>query len=292
MSAGPVILTVPAGYRPDWVLLYHGRDPEGLSERVDGCVLTKAVLVAGRPVRLRMEIGADGVALDCDPALDGNDLGTAVGIARRALGLATEVGGLEARAADDPQVARLIGGGAGLRLPLSGSVFEGLCWAVIGQQVNLRFAAVLRRRMIDLAGTPHPSGMVAHPGPEAVARLDVADLTMRQFSRAKAEYLLGAARAAADGRIDFEALPALGPEEAEARLATLRGLGPWSRQYILLRACGFPDCVPAGDAGLAAALQRFHGLDSRPSPEAQRTLMAPYAPWRSLATAHLWASLG
>ncbi|WP_041785155.1 hypothetical protein [Rhodospirillum centenum] len=164
MSASRILLTVPAGYRPDWVLLYHGRDPEGLSERVEGHVLTKVVLVAGRPVRLRMEIGADGVGLDCDPALDGDDLETATGIARRALGLATDVGGLEARAADEPEVARLIGDRAGLRLPLSGSVFEGLCWAVIGQQVNLRFAAVLRRRMIDLAGMSHPSGMVAHPG--------------------------------------------------------------------------------------------------------------------------------
>ena len=72
----------------------------------------------------------------------------------------------------------------------------------------------------------------------------------------------------------------------------VRGLGPWSVQYFLMRGLGFADCVPVGDAGLTAALQRFHHLDHRPGPAETRELMEPFAPFRSLGTYHLWSSLG
>jgi 3-methyladenine DNA glycosylase/8-oxoguanine DNA glycosylase len=72
----------------------------------------------------------------------------------------------------------------------------------------------------------------------------------------------------------------------------VRGLGPWSVAYLLMRGYGFADCVPVGDAGLSAALQRFFALDHRPGAGETRTLMEPFAPFRSLATYHLWTSLG
>jgi DNA-3-methyladenine glycosylase II len=59
----------------------------------------------------------------------------------------------------------------------------------------------------------------------------------------------------------------------------------------MLRALGLPDCAPVGDAGLAAALTRFYALDHRPGPEETRALLEPFRPYRSLATAHFWASL-
>ena len=72
----------------------------------------------------------------------------------------------------------------------------------------------------------------------------------------------------------------------------MRGLGPWSAQYVMMRACGFADCVPVGDSGLATALERLHDLDERPGPDETRRLMEPFAPFRSLATFHLWRMLG
>jgi 3-methyladenine DNA glycosylase/8-oxoguanine DNA glycosylase len=59
----------------------------------------------------------------------------------------------------------------------------------------------------------------------------------------------------------------------------------------MMRGCGFGDCVPLGDAGLTAALQRHHALDHRPDAKETAALMAPFAPHRSLAAFHLWASL-
>jgi 3-methyladenine DNA glycosylase/8-oxoguanine DNA glycosylase len=176
-------------------------------------------------------------------------------------------------------------------VPLAPTVFEGLTWAIVGQQVNLAFAYKLRRTAIELAGQRLDPWLVAHPTPAELARLDPTDLGRRQFSRAKARALLeAAARAARD--LDLEALPAGAATAAEETLLALPGVGPWSAQYVLLRACGFADCVPAADAGLARALVHHFRLAERPDADEASRLMTPFAPHRSLATFHLWSSLG
>jgi len=282
-------LALPPGFDPGPALSYHGRDQQSPAERVEGTRLTKALLLDGAPALLTIAIGPAEAEISVDrPGLED----AAARIAARMLGLLHDPAGFEQRAAREPEIARLIGGRAGYRMPLAPSIFEAVAWAIIGQQINLTFAATLRRELILLAGRPHPSGMIAHPSPEDVARLDREQLLERRFSRQKADYLIGLCRAVVEGSLDLEGLASLPPEEAHARLVALKGIGPWTAQYILLRGCGFPDCVPVGDAGLAAALQRFHGMDRRPTAQEQAALMAPYAPWRSLATAHMWASLG
>jgi AraC family transcriptional regulator of adaptative response / DNA-3-methyladenine glycosylase II len=133
---------------------------------------------------------------------------------------------------------------------------------------------------------------VTHPAAQAVAALEPADLVRRQFSRRKAEYLVETARAVAAGDLPLEEL-ARGPAPAlERALLARRGIGPWTARYVMLRACGLADCVPVGDAGLTAALERFYDLPERPGPEQTETLMLPFAPHRSFATTHLWTSRG
>jgi 3-methyladenine DNA glycosylase/8-oxoguanine DNA glycosylase len=60
---------------------------------------------------------------------------------------------------------------------------------------------------------------------------------------------------------------------------------------MLMRGLGFADAVPVGDSALATALQRFHRLETRPDAKETARLMVPFAPHRSLATCHFWASL-
>lgn len=280
-------IPLPSGYRADWVLSYHGRDPDGLSERVVGNVITKVLAPAGRAIRVDITIYPTHAALTADPAdLTDAEMNSLSASVARMLGVSGDVSGLEALAAQDAQVARLLSRcGPGLRLPQTAGVFEAMCWAVVGQQVNLRFAGQLRRTLIELAGIPHASGMKAHPTPAGIAALDPDLLGTLKFSRSKAAYLINAACSG----IDFEGLPNGDAATAEAAMTGVKGIGPWTRAYVLLRACAFPDVAPIGDAGLSAALQNFYGLDHRPGPAEQEALMRPFAPWRSLATAHLWA---
>jgi len=286
-------LDLPSGYRVEDVLAYHGRDPLSFSERVEGGTLLKALRLDGVDATLELRFGDAKVKVrlhapgEADPAR----MGLAHRRAVRMLGLAADPGPFETFLGAHPAFRDLVAPRSGLRIPLTPDVWECLVWAILGQQVNLAFAYTLRRRLTERVGGPAPLGLTAHPGPGAVAALDPGELAPLQFSRGKASYLVLAAGETAAGRLPLERLPEGTAAGAEARLLALRGVGPWTAHYVLMRGCGFEDCVPLGDAGLTAALQRHHALDHRPGPGETAELMAPYAPHRSLATFHLWASL-
>jgi AraC family transcriptional regulator of adaptative response / DNA-3-methyladenine glycosylase II len=219
------------------------------------------------------------------------------GDAVRAHQLAVGLVGLEqdatafARFAKRLGFARLVAGRPQLRVSQTVSVFEGLMWAIIGQQINLPFAFALRRRLFELAGRPIGGGLFAAPTPAAVADLTVAKLKAIQFSRQKAEYLIGAARKVADGSLDLEGLRQQSATRAERTLLGLRGLGPWSVNYLMMRSLGYADCLPLGDTGVTSGLKHLFQLEERPDADATRRLMAVFSPYRSLATSHLWQLL-
>jgi hypothetical protein len=68
-------------------------------------------------------------------------------------------------------LARLVAGRPGLRLIRTPSVLDGLLWSIIGQQINLPFACVLKRRLIEHTGTALPGGLFSLPSAAAIARL-------------------------------------------------------------------------------------------------------------------------
>ena len=203
------------------------------------------------------------------------------------LGLDQDAAGF-ARLARRLGLARLVAGRPGLRLIRTPSVLDGLLWSIIGQQINLPFACVLKRRLIENTGTALPGGLFSLPTAAAIARLTPSDMRPWQYSRQKAEYLIGAAQLVAAGTLDLDALPAMSATRAERTLLSVRGLGPWSVNYLMMRSLGFADCVPIGDTGVTSGLQALFRLEERPDADATRRLMSVFSPHRSLATAHLW----
>ena len=163
-----------------------------------------------------------------------------------------------------------------------------MLWSIIGQQINFPFACQLKRRLIERAGTPFADGLFAPPTPAAVAALDPADLLPHQFSRQKADYVVHTARLIASGQLNLTALRTMSATRAERTLLAVRGLGPWSVNYLMMRSLGLPDCVPLGDTGVTSGLQSLLKLEVRPDIDATRRLMTVFSPYRSLATAHLW----
>ena len=287
-------LGLPPDYRTEDILRVHGRDPDSPTERVEGRSLSRTVRLEGRPALLHLTFQRRQVQGRVEPTgrLGAAGMAQAHRSAWRLLGGGSEPDAFEQRARRQPPLRRLARRRKGLRIPQSPDVFEGLTWSILGQQVNLPHAFRLRQRLIALAGAPAGRGLHAHPTPAAVARLDYRDLTRRQFSRRKAEYLIDLARQVVAGEHVPEELPTRPASQVETRLLAVRGLGPWSTHYVMMRACGFADCVPVGDTGLSTALQRFFDLDRRPDPTETRTLMEAFAPFRSLATFHLWMTLG
>jgi len=286
-----MILTLPAGYRADAMLRIQGRDGESPSERVVGARIVKAFDAHGTRALLHLRVDSSRAfcRVECN-ARSSEVMYAAHTLAMRLLGLeaaplALRRHTLEAR--DHALLARR----PGLRVTLMGDAFEALCWAIIGQQVNLRFASTLRRRLIERCGTPAPSGMRAHPAAEDVAGLEPMELRRMQFSGRKAEHLVGAARAVATGELPLTQLGDWPVARARHALLQQPGIGPWTSEYVLMRGIGLADCVLVGDAGLVAALQRFYALPERPDVEGTRALLGRFAPQRSLATEHFWQSL-
>ena len=264
-------LELPRDFRPDLILRYLGRDSDSLCERVDGTTIATA--------NVTITLAKRRATVDGD-----------IEIARRLLGLHHDNVPFE-RAHPD-LVRSDVYDHRGARLPQTATVWESLMWAIVGQQVNLAFAYRLRRVLVELCGRKVRGGLRAHPTPKKVAELEYADLTSRQFSRSKAQYVIDTARLIAAGELPVETFPSREPEEVETALVAVRGIGLWTANYVMMRGCGFPDCVPAGDSALSASLRAYFSLDRKVDAQRTRELMERFAPWRSLATYHFWLRLG
>jgi len=279
------MLQLPPLYRAKEILAYHARDPQSVSERSDGNRIWKALHTQDGPAVLEISIEPPQawVRVFAKDKLGGASMAALHAAALKILALTNDVTQFETRHAEFVKNRR------GLRMPLLPTGFDALCWGIIGQQINVKFASALRRDMVELAGEKI-GDMRAHPTAERVANLDLTDLTSRRYSRSKARYLVEAAQAVAGGKLDVENLGEGSAIAAEKALTAQHGIGTWTARYVLMRG-GFADAAPVGDSALATALQRLHGLPERPDADQAARLMSRFAPHRSLATMHLWTSL-
>ncbi|MBC8064181.1 MAG: DNA-3-methyladenine glycosylase 2 family protein [Chlorobia bacterium] len=278
-AAEEFAVQLPSGYHIEGFARSFGRDPQSPTERLDNrsaCLVTpNKALVSfelGDPVRVRT---AKGSGVDAYETL------------YRVLGLSQEPKAFE-QIAVEKGFHRLVEDRSGTRIPQTLSLFDGLVWAIVGQQINLPFAFALRRRLFEKYGEPAGNGLYATPTPERLADLDPEDLLLLQFSRRKAEYVTGVARL---GWEWLQALEGMSFTRAYVKLTQTHGLGVWSANYILMRSLGFPDCVPYGDTGLSSGLVGLYDLAHKPDRKEIERLMEPFSPYRSFATYHLWQSM-
>ena len=300
-------LPLPSGFRVADVLGFQGRDPQKLAERTmqtaQDMGFDKGLIWHGRPGCLEIRFDAAQVRARClvdgDGDGDGGDGEAVVGageqaelerLLRHMLGLDQPIEAFERTHATHPQLGPLIVRNAGLRVPQAASPFEALSWAIVGQQVSLGAAVALRRKLIQAAGRRHSSGLMCYPDASSLVQLDTATLRAAGCSQTKAEALLTLSRLVVDGSLPLDHwLESPVVDEIRARLLAIRGIGPWTVNYALLRGFGWMDGSLHGDAAVRRNLQHLLGLPGRMGEtEAQRWLEA-FSPWRALAAAHLWA---
>lgn len=211
------------------------------------------------------------------------DLGTVVARLRRLFDLDADPATVAERLAVDPTMAALVRARPGLRVPGAVDGPEVVVRAVLGQQISVAGAATAAARLARLAGDPAPTNDhgLTHlfPRPERLAALDPAVLGM---PAARARALVEVAGLLASGTLDV----GIGADRSEvrARLLAVRGIGPWTADYIVLRALGDPDVLLQGDLIVRRRAQDL-GL-----PEDLERWSRPLSPWRSYVTHHLWSS--
>ena len=284
-------LPLLATYITQETLSFHQRDPQRIAERVDGQTLVKGMAWRGQPARLSirlLETRAD-IELAIDGKAGDDDAHALRRLVHRMLGLTQRIEDFEAAWREHPQLGRLIERHPGLRVPLAATPFEALTWAVTGQQISVGAAVSLRRKLIQASGLIHSEGLACYPDAPRLAQLSVADLRAAGFSSTKANTLLALSRQVEDGQLPLDEWAGTLPvEEMRTRLLAVRGIGPWTVNYTLLRGFGWLDGSLHGDAAVRRGLQLLIGSGEAPSAEETRSWLAPFEPWRALVAAHLW----
>jgi AraC family transcriptional regulator of adaptative response / DNA-3-methyladenine glycosylase II len=218
---------------------------------------------------------------------DPRDLATAVHRCRTLLDLDSDPAAVTDALGADPVLGPLRHAAPGMRVPGTVDGPELAVRAVLGQQVSLAAAATAGGRLVAGYGEPlkHPLDGVTHafPDPERLAALDPGSLPM---PRSRAQALTGLAARLATGELTLDA--GADRDEARRRLLEVPGVGPWTAEYIAMRALRDPDAFLPTDLGIRHALQR-RGLDGRPA--AAEGLSQSWRPYRAYAVIHLWADL-
>jgi AraC family transcriptional regulator of adaptative response / DNA-3-methyladenine glycosylase II len=285
-KASSFLLRLPEGYPFASLRQALGRDMHSFTERLADDRYVTGINLSDGPRLVTMVLSGAAATISISPATKE---------AARVHAMVVGLFGLDQDTDAFEKLAKRRGVGhlvacAGLRVHQSHTVYDGLLWTVIGQQINIPFACRLRQRITELAGTSIRDGLYAPPTPQRIAVLKPEQLLPLQYSRQKADYIVSMARLIADGKLDLEKLRASSATRARRTLLGVKGLGVWSVNYLMMRALGFADCLPVGDTGVTSGLQRVLKLKERPDAAATLRLSAQFAPFRSLATAHLWWS--
>ncbi|MGU3287424.1 DNA-3-methyladenine glycosylase family protein [Methylobacterium mesophilicum] len=256
------------------------------SAKADARSYARTVCVGGRPGIVAVGFGDDGL----HATLHGLDVSSGPEIAarlRRLFDCDADPVAIAACLSRDPALAGLVAARPGLRLPGAWDPFETGCRAILGQQVSVQAAIRLAGKLVAAFGTPlaEPAGSLTHvfPTPPQLVEADVALALNMPRARGAAIRALAAAALADSDLFD----PAGTLEEAVLRFTAIRGIGPWTAQYIAMRALKLPDALPVGDVGLLRALETATG---RPSAAALLARAEAWRPFRAYAAQHLWAA--
>lgn len=209
-----------------------------------------------------------------------SDLAVAVQRIRRLLDLDADPMAVDHALASHPELASFVTSTPGRRAPASVDPFETAVRAIVGQQVSVAGARTVAARIVAAVGEPcNIVGDVTHLFPTAERLVEAPD-SAYSMPAARRDTIRRLATAVADG--DVELHVGVDPAVARQQLLALRGIGPWTADYVVMRGLGHPDTFLASDLGVRHALNRL-GADVDTADA--------WSPWRSYAVHHLWASL-
>lgn len=286
-------LPLPPTFRSRDILAFHRRDPQAVAERVGEFFLAKGMIWHGAPACLSVHFAAgqaqahlavDGIAPD-------DHQRNFEAMVRRMLGLNQDIEAFEKRHAGHPQLGGLIARQPGLRVPVAATPFEALSWAITGQQISVSAAVSLRRKLIQAADARHTGGLLCYPEARQVAALPKDILRQAGFSATKAGALLTVSQMVVEGALPLDAwaLAFPGADIVRERLEAIRGIGPWTVNYALLRGFGWLDGSLHGDAAVRRGLQTLLRTADKISGNEAEAWLAQFSPWRALIGAHIWA---
>jgi len=289
-EAGRDEVVLRLSYRPpyDWAQLRHFLAARAIPriEAADKDVYARTVATAGggwaiiRTRNLETEHALEFRVI----CADATSLLQLSSIARRVFDLAADPATIGLAFDDDPIVAPLVRRRPGLRIPGVWDPFECAVRAIVGRQVSLAAGLTLVGRLAERAGRPiaTPLKELTHLFPTPAA-LMTANLSGLGLTAGRIEAIRKLAGAVVAGTLDFTATA----DDVVRQLATIRGIGPWTAQYVALRALGEPDAFPSTDLVLRKIA---NGSATALSASALEKRSEAWRPWRAYAVIHLWTA--
>ena len=279
-TADPGTIALRLPYRSpmdlDATLNFLGRRAIPHVEQHEADRYTRVIRAPHGPALVSLAAAEGAVA--CRVSLtDQRDLVMVVSRVRRLLDLDADPSAVDALLGTDPGLAPLVAKHPGLRAPGAVDGFEMAVRAVVGQQISVSGARTVLGRIAEAHGPVAFAGHRLFPGPAEFAAIDPDSLPM---PRSRARTLLTLAEACASGALSLD--PGADREHERARLLALPGIGPWTADYLRMRALSDPDVLLATDLGVLRSARALGVPLEGGRPR--------WAPWRSYATHHLWAA--
>jgi len=193
---------------------------------------------------------------------------------------------IEAHLSADKNLASLIQAAPGLRIPGTLDGFEVALRAVLGQQISVKAATTIYSRFAEFFGekikTPFEGLDRLPPTGEGIANAKLQSIIDRGLTQKRATTVQALARAVADKNLILQ--PSINQEEMTEKLAAIPGIGPWTTQYIAMRAMADPDAFPHSDLALLKAFRLKRPAELLKAAE-------DWQPWRAYAAMHIWNSM-
>ena len=165
-----------------------------------------------------------------------------------------------------------------------GTHFDHVVRSIVGQQLSGKAADTIYKRVLDLKGgkRPTPADFLKFPD----SKLRAAGLSGR-----KTEYVKELARRTHDGSLAILRIHEMDDDAVMETLVSVRGIGPWTAQMVLMFRLGRPDVFPELDLGVQKAVQKLRRMRKLPTPRQMVKIGRTYAPFRTYAAWYLWRSL-
>ncbi|MGP8069619.1 MAG: DNA-3-methyladenine glycosylase family protein [Candidatus Bathyarchaeia archaeon] len=178
----------------------------------------------------------------------------------------------------------------GLRPVSPPSIFEALVIAITEQQISLNAAIAIRSRLIEKYGDTvefEGRSFYAFPTPSVLAKAKVNRMMAVGLSRNKALYVNELSKKVAGKELDLEGLRKRDDEAAIAELTKIKGVGPWTAEYMLIRGMGRVNSLPADDVGIQHAISQAYFKGKRTTSNEVRRVLNKFFPFSGITAFYI-----
>jgi DNA-3-methyladenine glycosylase II len=165
-----------------------------------------------------------------------------------------------------------------------GTHFDHVVRSIVGQQLSGKAAQTIYKRVLDLKGGSAPT-------PADFLKIPVAKLRAAGLSGRKTEYIKELAQRTHEGSIAILKIHEMEDDAVMETLVSVRGIGPWTAQMVMMFRLGRSDIFPELDLGVQKAVRNLRRMRKLPTPKQMTKIGKTYAPYRTYAAWYLWRSL-